>query len=273
MHVPQRDPERLAAAVSSLLRDHERRAAYGRAGVQRARRLYDWNRIAAATLDVYARLERRRPRRARDGSVARFALPPTPAEHVHALADALPRIEGELERLSTLGERLAARLLDGGRLLAAGNGGSAAQAQHLTAELVGRYQSERPPLSAICLHGDSSSLTAIANDYGPEQAFARQVLAHGRRDDVLVALSTSGRSKNVLAAARAAREAGLQAWAFTGPVPNPLADLCDEVVAFACPSAATVQELHMVALHVMCAAVDREVALRRNAPPLEETLV
>ncbi|MBD0282896.1 MAG: glycosyltransferase [Thermoleophilaceae bacterium] len=273
VHVPPRDPERLAAALSPLLADAERRAAYGRAGLERARRLYDWNRIATATLDVYARLVRRRPRRARDRSVGRFTLPPTPAEHVRALIDALPRMERELERLSALGERLAARLLEGGRLLAVGNGGSAAQAQHLTAELVGRYQSERRPLSAICLHGDSSSLTAIANDYGPEQAFARQVMAHGRPGDVLVALSTSGRSANVLAAARAAREAGLETWAFTGPAPNPLAELCDEVAAFACPSTATVQELHMVALHVLCAAVDREVSLCQEAPPRQETLL
>jgi glycosyltransferase involved in cell wall biosynthesis/phosphoheptose isomerase len=272
VHVPPRDPERLAAALSALLADDERRVAYGRAGVQRAGRLYDWNRIAAATLDVYARLSRRRPPRARDRSVGRFALPPSPAEHLQALSAALPRIEGELERLSNLGERLAARLLEGGRLLAVGNGGSAAQAQHLTAELVGRYQSERCPLSAICLHADTSSLTAIANDYGPDQAFARQVLAHGRPGDVLVALSTSGRSENVLAAARVAREAGLEAWALTGPSPNPLAELCDEVVTFPAPSAATTQELHVVALHVMCAAVDREVALRRGTAVGEEAL-
>jgi type III pantothenate kinase len=270
VHVPPRDPERLAAELAPLLADGERRAAYGRAGVERARRLYDWNRLAAATLDVYARLARRRRVRAPDPSVGRFALPPTAAEHVHALADALLGIESELERLSELGGRLAARLLGGGRVLAVGNGGSAAQAQHLTAELVGRYQCERVPLSAICLHGDSSSLTAIANDYGPEQAFARQVLAHGRPGDVLVALSTSGRSANVLAAARAAREAGLETWGFTGAAPNPLAELCDDVVALGAGSSATVQELHMVALHVICAAVDREVALRHQ--PREEAL-
>jgi len=182
-------------------------------------------------------------------------------------------LAGQLERLSELGERLAARLLAGGRLLVAGNGGSAAQAQHLTAELVGRYHSERRPLSAICLHGDTSSLTAIANDYGGDQAFARQVQAHGRPGDVLIALSTSGASENVLAAVREAQRAGLEAWALTGPAPNPLADLSDEAVAFACPWTATVQELHMVALHVICAAVDREVVLSgRGREQLEEVL-
>jgi glycosyltransferase involved in cell wall biosynthesis/phosphoheptose isomerase len=265
LHVPPRDPDRLASELESLLADRRRRAAYGRAGVQRVRRLYDWNRIAAATLDVYARVARRQSRRARDRSVGKFALPPTAAEHVRALADALPKMEGELERLSTLGERLAARLMDGGRLLVAGNGGSAAQAQHLTAELVGRYQSERRPLSAICLHGDTSSLTAIANDYGGDQAYARQVRAHGRPGDVLLALSTSGRSENILAAVNEARQAGLESWALTGAGPNPLAGLCDEAVAFPGRSMATVQELHMVALHVICAAVDREVVLSGGA--------
>jgi type III pantothenate kinase len=269
IHVPPRDPERLAAELATLLDDPKRMLAYGRAGVQRVRRLYDWDRIAGATLDVYARLARPRARRRGDRSVRRFALPPTPEEHMRALTDALARSQGELARLSELGERLAARLLDGGRVLAIGNGGSAAQAQHLTAELVGRYHCERQPLSAICLHGDTSALTAIANDYGAEQAFARQVLAHGRPGDVLVALSTSGRSENVLAATRAAREAGLETWALTGPTPNPLAELCDEVAAFECPSTATVQELHMVGLHVLCGSVDREVALRGGADVLQ----
>ena len=272
VHVPPRDPERLGAELAGLLADPERLAAYGRAGLQRVRRLYEWDRIAGATLDVYARLARGRAGRGRARAAGRFALPPTAEEHVGALTDALSRVRGELVRLSELGERLALRLLDGGRLLAVGNGGSAAQAQHLTAELVGRYHCERRPLSAICLHGDTSALTAIANDYGAAQAFARQVVAHGRPGDVLVALSTSGCSENVLAAARAARETGLETWALTGPAPNPLVDLCQEAVAFDCASTATVQEVHMVALHVLCAAVDREVSLRGGARALEEVL-
>jgi D-sedoheptulose 7-phosphate isomerase len=146
-----------------------------------------------------------------------------------------------------------------------GNGGSAAQAQHLTAELVGRYETERDPFSAICLHGDTSTLTAIANDYGAEEAFARQVRAHARPGDVLLCLSTSGSSANVVAAARAARECGAETWAFTGPAPNPLADECDEAVTLDCAPTSTVQELHQVALHMLCGAVDREVALRAAA--------
>jgi len=265
IHVPPRDPERLASALESLLADREARVEYGRAGVDRARRMYDWRRIAAATLDVYARMARSRPRRRGPARTGRFTLPPTPAEHLAVLTESLQRLDGELDRLGRWGERLAARLLDGGRLMVAGNGGSAAQAQHLTAELVGRYESEREPLSAICLHGDSSSLTAIANDYGAREAFARQVRAHGREGDVLLCLSTSGRSENVLAAARAARDRGVEVWALTGPAPNPLVAECDDAVAFDCPSTATVQELHQVAIHMVCGAVDREVSLRVGA--------
>jgi D-sedoheptulose 7-phosphate isomerase len=145
-----------------------------------------------------------------------------------------------------------------------GNGGSAAQAEHLTAELVGRFTTERQALSALCLHADGSSLTAIANDYGLEEAFARQVRAHGRPGDVLLALSTSGRSANVLAAVCAGRSIGVTTWCLTGPGPNALAELCDEAVSVAAPTTATVQELHLVALHMLCCAVDREVALHEG---------
>ncbi len=159
------------------------------------------------------------------------------------------------------GTRLAAVLDAGGRLLAAGNGGSAAQAQHLTAELVGRYRDDRPPFSAICLTAETSSLTAIANDYPPEELFARQVEAHGRPGDVLVLMSTSGRSPNIVAAAERGRRVGLQVWSFTGPGPNPLAETADEALCVDATYTATVQELHLVALHVLCAGLDRELGV------------
>ena len=264
VHVPPRDPERLADALDALLSDPERCGEYGRAGVLRARRLYDWDRIGAATLDVYRRVSaastgRRRGGGARDGAAAVAA---TGREHLAALRDSLGALEGELDRVERWGERLAGILADGGRVLTVGNGGSAAEAQHLSAELVGRYVTERRPLSAICLHGDTSSLTAIANDYGPEEAFARQVFAHGRAGDVLVALSTSGRSANVLAAVRAARECGMESWALTGHGPNPLATAADDALVLPAAATATVQELTLIALHVLCGAVDRELGLR-----------
>jgi phosphoheptose isomerase len=189
----------------------------------------------------------------------------TARSHLDALAAAARHLRSQLDLIDRLGDHAADVLLSGGRLLAAGNGGSAAQAQHLTAELVGRYLDERQPLSAIALHAETSSMTAITNDYGPEQVFARQVAAHGRPGDVLVALSTSGRSTNVVAAATTARERGLRVWSLTGPRPNPLASCSDAVVEVPADSTATVQEAHLVVVHLLCAAVDRTVHARRQA--------
>jgi D-sedoheptulose 7-phosphate isomerase len=177
------------------------------------------------------------------------------ALHLRELQRALVDLGPDLSRLDAWGADLAVVLDRGGRLLAAGNGGSAAQAQHLTAELVGRYVDERPPMSALALHAESSSLTAIVNDYGAEQAFARQVLAHGRPGDVLFALSTSGRSANVLRAADAAHERGMRVLALTGPLPNPLAAAADDAVGVDAATP-TVQEVHQVAIHLLCAAID-----------------
>jgi D-sedoheptulose 7-phosphate isomerase len=183
--------------------------------------------------------------------------------HVGALMEALVRFDAHVPRLVGWGAELARALTDGGRLLAAGNGGSAAQAQHLTAELVGRYRADdRQPLSALALHAETSSITAIANDFGLEQAFARQVRAHGRAGDVLLALSTSGESPNVLAAAEAGIESGLTVWALTGPAPNTLADIVDDVVAVEAPTTATVQEVHQVAIHLICEGVEAALAAR-----------
>lgn len=183
----------------------------------------------------------------------------TGRSHLAALIEALPHVEEHLPHIDTWGRHLASVLTRGGRLLAAGNGGSAAQAQHLTAELVGRYRDERRPFSAIALHAESSSFTAIGNDYGADEAFARQVRAHGRPGDVLLVLSTSGRSGNVIAAVQAARESSITSWALTGPQPNPLADMSFDAICIDAPATATVQEIHLVVIHILCAAVEVEV--------------
>jgi type III pantothenate kinase len=160
------------------------------------------------------------------------------------------------------GEQLATCLVGGARLLAAGNGGSAAEAQHLTAELVGRFCGERRPLSAISLCAESSSVTAILNDYGPDEVFARQVEAHGRAGDVLVVLSTSGTSSNVVHAAKRGHEVGMRVWALTGPAPNPLASIADEALTISAGSTAAVQEVQLVAVHAICAALDAALRAR-----------
>ncbi|MFH9347745.1 SIS domain-containing protein [Kitasatospora sp. NPDC017646] len=188
------------------------------------------------------------------------------ARHCRALETAIGAVRARhLPLLTGWGEALAGLLPAGSRLLAAGNGGSAAQAQHLTAELVGRYRGERAAYSAISLHAETSSLTAIGNDYGFEEVFARQVEAHGSAGDVLILLSTSGRSPNLLAAADTARSRGLGVWAMTGPRPNPLAERADEALAVEAPESATVQEVHLAALHMVCEAFDAALDRRQDA--------
>ena len=179
--------------------------------------------------------------------------------HLAELRRALLDLERQSEEVERWGIALAEVLGRGGRLLAAGNGGSAAEAQHLTAELVGRFEGERRPLSAIALHADTSSLTAIGNDYGGEEVFARQAEAHGRPGDVLILLSTSGRSANVLCAAQRGSGAGLQVWALTGAAPNPLAAVADRAITVGSASTSAVQEAHLVAVHALCAAVERHL--------------
>ena len=192
-------------------------------------------------------------------------LRPHSLRHLGALRRTLGTLEAELPRIERWGDRLATVLVGGGRLLVAGNGGSAAEAQHLTAELVGRYRDERRQLSAIALHAETSSLTAIGNDYGADECFARQVRAHGREGDVLLALSTSGESANVIAAAGAACEIGMLAWALTGPATSPLGDACVYVLRIDAETTATVQEAHLVAIHLLCSAVDERIAAGRGA--------
>jgi D-sedoheptulose 7-phosphate isomerase len=184
--------------------------------------------------------------------------------HLGAAHRALSSIDENLDALERWSSVLADALGCGGRLLVAGNGGSAAHAQHLSSELVGRFRDDRIGYSAICLHADPSTVTAIVNDYGADQVFARQVLAHGRRGDALALFSTSGQSRNLLRAAEVAGRVGLHTLAVTGPAPNPLADRCREVIAIDAPTAAAVQEAHQVVVHLVCVAFER--ALARSRP-------
>jgi D-sedoheptulose 7-phosphate isomerase len=180
-------------------------------------------------------------------------------QHIGAIAGTLTVLDTRL--LDDWGRRLAVVLRRGGRLLVAGNGGSAAQAQRLAAEFTGRFAADRGAYSAIALHAETRTVTAIANDSGYEVC-ARQVRAHGRPGDILLALSTSGRGRSLLRAISAARAGGLASWCLTGPAPNPLAEACDEAVcvypagARALALTATVEEAHQVALHLICLSFD-----------------
>jgi D-sedoheptulose 7-phosphate isomerase len=189
-------------------------------------------------------------------------------EHLAATSRALDTFVGQLPRLERWGRHLAVTLHGGGRVLVAGNGGSAALAQHLTSELVGRYHDERDALSAIALHSDTSTLTALVNDYGIAEMFARQVRAHGRRGDILIAISTSGRSENVIAAVAAAREREMATWAFTGSVATALERASDECIVVPMSSTAIVQEVQQVAIHILCETLDEEVRRLAQLPGL-----
>jgi D-sedoheptulose 7-phosphate isomerase len=147
-------------------------------------------------------------------------------------------------------------LRSGHKVLACGNGGSAADAQHFAAELVGRFVRERGPLRALALTTDTSLLTALGNDYGFDTIFERQVRGLGQPGDVLLAISTSGESQNVLAAVRAARERGLRTIALTGADGGPLATECEHALRAPAVATARVQEAHIAILHGLCAALD-----------------
>jgi D-sedoheptulose 7-phosphate isomerase len=156
-------------------------------------------------------------------------------------------------------ELMTASLRAGGKILACGNGGSAADAQHFAAELVNRFERERPPLAALALTTDTSNLTSIANDYGYEQVFEKQLRALGRKGDVLLAISTSGNSPSVLAAMRAARELGVHSVALTGRGGGKMAGLLGPGDVHVCvPHDRTmrIQEVHLLALHCLCDGID-----------------
>ena len=143
------------------------------------------------------------------------------------------------------------------KLLIIGNGGSAADAQHIAAEIVGRYKQDRPGWAAIALTTDTSALTSIANDYGFEQVFARQIEGLGLRGDVLLALSTSGRSPNILAALRSARKRGLVTIGFTGSKGEALGALCDHLLVAPSDDTPVIQQIHLTIAHGICDEIEQ----------------
>lgn len=164
--------------------------------------------------------------------------------------------------IARAGVLLADSLRAGGKALACGNGGSAADAQHFAAELVNRFERERPPLAALALTTDTSTLTSIANDYAYVQVFAKQVRALGRRGDALLAISTSGNSANVIEAMRAAAQLGVRIVALTGNGGGKMAGLLgDDDVHICVPHTTTarIQEVHLLTLHCLCDIIDLQL--------------
>lgn len=174
-----------------------------------------------------------------------------------AVKQAILADQAFLQKIEHSAQRLVDTFRRGGKVLFCGNGGSAADAQHLAAELSGRFYTDRPPLFAEALHVNSSYLTAVANDYGYDQVFARMVEAAGRPGDLLVAISTSGNSPSILLAVEKARAQGMQVIGMTGAGGGKLADCCD--VLLNVPSADTprIQESHILLGHILCAIVEK----------------
>lgn len=155
--------------------------------------------------------------------------------------------------------QIALTLRGDGKLLIAGNGGSAAHAQHIAAEFLSRFLLDRAPLPALALTTDSSALTAIGNDYSFEQVFERQIRGLGRKGDVFLALSTSGRSPNVLAALKAAREIGMVSIGFSRATTTPMHVLCDFMLGVPSEETALIQQVHITAAHAICGLVERDL--------------
>jgi D-sedoheptulose 7-phosphate isomerase len=186
-----------------------------------------------------------------DALIAGFFDRSLAALQAAAMDAPLRQLVGEIAQAITLSMR------GGGKLLIAGNGGSAADAQHLAAEFLSRYLIDRRPLPALALTTDTSVLTAVGNDYGFDHVFERQVRGLGRPGDVFLAISTSGRSPNVLRALEAARDLGLVSVGFSGAADTGMRALCRHFLAVASQETAIVQQIHMVAGHAICALVER----------------
>jgi D-sedoheptulose 7-phosphate isomerase len=177
-----------------------------------------------------------------------------------ALEETFARLLSDSDTLARVAALLVQALRSGHKILLAGNGGSAAQAQHFAAELIGRFQRERPPYAALALTTDSSILTALANDYSYEDVFVRQIVALGRSGDLLIAFSTSGESANLIRAAEAAHSQEMAVVALTGNRPSRLESAADLAVHVPADETPIVQEVHMMMTHLLCGIAEAELS-------------
>ena len=169
-----------------------------------------------------------------------------------------------LQIVHTIAEEMTTALRNGNKVLFCGNGGSAADAQHLSAELTGRYYFDRPPLPAEALHTNTSFLTAVANDYSYDEVYSRAVKAFGKKGDVLFALTTSGGSKNILKAISAANELGMMTVGFTGEKGANLSELCSHTVVVPSTDTPRIQECHILLGHVICEHIEKSLFSKKG---------
>jgi D-sedoheptulose 7-phosphate isomerase len=174
-----------------------------------------------------------------------------------AVKQAILQDEALLQTVVAVGERCIEVLRAGHKLLLAGNGGSASDAQHIAAELVGRFEQDRPGLPALALTTNASQLTALSNDYGYDAVFSRQLQALGNPQDLFIGLSTSGNSPNVVAAAEAARDKGMVTVGMTGQSGGKLEALCDYCIKVPASNTARIQESHITLGHILCAQIEQ----------------
>ena len=180
-------------------------------------------------------------------------------EQFDELIDALKQLKNNTPIIENIARRCTDALRQGGKIIFCGNGGSAAQAQHLAAELVGRYKMERPAMNALSLTVDTSNITAIGNDYGYDVIFSRQLEGVGRAGDVLIGLSTSGNSKNVVRAFEQAKKMGIYTIALVGAKGGQMRDMADIALCVPAVTSAHIQEMHITVGHLICDLIEKNI--------------
>lgn len=191
------------------------------------------------------------------------------SDYLGASEEALRRFVHDPQTVNVLRDfahRIVQTARLGGKLILAGNGGSAADAQHIAGEFLSRLFFDRAPLAAIALTTDTSVLTAVGNDYGYEDVFSRQIKGLARPGDVFLAISTSGTSKNIVRALQAARERGVTTLGFCGAEPRTMGDWCDGLLLAPSDKTAIIQQIHIVAAHLVCGLVEQKIFAQRELP-------
>jgi D-inositol-3-phosphate glycosyltransferase len=260
--VPPNDPDALAERLAHLFRHPKLLAVFRRQAIRRANDLFTWEKVAQAMAALYEDvLASRQPERF--AVAQQLAVVDAGFDALHAALTAAQR--RLREGLVEAADAVATSMLEGGKLLVCGNGGSAADAQHLATELAGRYRrAERPGLPAIALTADGTYLTAWANDAGFDDVFARQVQALGRPGDVLLAFSTSGRSPNVVRALEMARAQGLRTVALLGGRGGDALELAQVPLVVPSDDTQRIQEIHGLLLHLLCDLVEERIVTARR---------
>jgi phosphoheptose isomerase len=262
--VPPDDAAAIAERIAHLYRHPRLLNVFRRQAIKRANDLFTWDHVATGVATVYEDVLIAGDPRRREQAGHLAVVERSFQGALHAMQEARHRLR---EPILDSADVIGACLAEGGKVLVCGNGGSAAEAQHLAAELVGRYKAPaRRALGVIALTADTSILTAWSNDVGYDEVFARQVEALGRPGDVLIGLSTSGRSRNVVRAFEAARALGVRTVALLGGDGGAMAPLAD--VAVTVPSADTqhIQEVHLVVVHVLCELIETRLLAAVPAP-------